>query len=95
MGFYLTLSACILFEIVENTSFIIHLYKTTYPSFDGDSIMNILGDVLSGVLGYILAYKWAYKWPRLFILFVIVVQLWLVVIYPYKEVWINKMHLGT
>jgi len=59
---YATIIIEILWEIFENTPFIINKYRTKkeYQFYDGDSIVNIFGDTLACILGFYFAYKSPY-----------------------------------
>ena len=59
LGFLLTTVTGVLWEVGENTDFVINLFReTSGPSEDyrGDSKINVVGDVLSCSLGYALSY---------------------------------------
>jgi len=52
-AFYITLILSIIFEIVENTPYIINKFRKNkeYKNYIGDSLANITGDIISLVLG--------------------------------------------
>lgn len=77
MGLYITIVVEILWEIFENTEYIINKYRKTYKLYDGDSIVNMIGDIICTIIGYILAYKY----PLASIVYTILVE---IVLYPYK-----------
>jgi len=59
LGFLLTMVTGLLWEVGENTDFVINLFReTSGPSEDyrGDSKINVVGDILSCSLGYSLSY---------------------------------------
>ena len=59
MGFLLTMLTGLLWEVAENTDFVINLFReTSGPSeeYRGDSKINVVGDILSCSLGYSLSY---------------------------------------
>ena len=58
VSFVLTIASALLWEILENTKFVIDLFReNSGPSEDyrGDSKVNVVGDVLSCTMGYALA----------------------------------------
>ena len=58
IGFIITLGSAVLWEILENTKFVIDLFReNSGPSeeYRGDSKVNVVGDVLSCSMGYALA----------------------------------------
>jgi len=58
IGFILTLGTAVVWEILENTEFVIDLFRdNTGPSeeYRGDSRVNVVGDVLSCSMGYAVA----------------------------------------
>ena len=76
-GLYLTIILEFLWEMFENTEFIICVYRTDYEEYDGDSYLNITGDIIFTVIGYLLAAKTIYG----SILFLIISEILLI---PYK-----------
>ena len=76
-GLYLSILFSVVFEIFENTDFIIQKYRKTYAAYKGDSIMNSVGDVFCVVVGYI----FSQKYPFVSILFVLLTE---IVLYSYK-----------
>ena len=76
-GLYLTIILEFLWEMVENTEFIICLYRKDYGNYEGDSYFNITGDIICTIVGYLLAYKTIYG----SILFLIISEILLI---PYK-----------
>ena len=52
-----------IWEIFENSPFIINKYrsKKEYKFYQGDSIVNIIGDILATILGFYFAYKSPYS----------------------------------
>lgn len=58
--FLIVLLIEILWEIIENTPYIINKYRKNSivsKNYKGDSIINSIGDILSMIIGYIIAYK--------------------------------------
>ncbi len=53
---YVALFIEVLWEIFENTPYIINKYRRRkeYENYDGDSIVNIVGDCLCALLGYLI-----------------------------------------
>ena len=76
-GLYLTIILEFLWEMFENTEFIICIYRKDYGNYDGDSYINITGDIIFTIIGYLLASKTLYG----SILFLIVSEILLI---PYK-----------
>jgi Protein of unknown function (DUF2585) len=54
--------ACV-WEIFENTNFVIHRYRadTAALGYNGDTIINSLGDVLCAVIGFMIAYRLGFR----------------------------------
>ena len=52
-SFYFTLSLALIFEIVENSPYVINKFKKTeqYKQYKGDSLANITGDIIALILG--------------------------------------------
>jgi len=76
-GLILTILLEFLWEMFENTDYIIDKYRKNYENYKGDSDINIIGDILATVIGYI-GTKYA---PFLSIIYLIVSELLLI---PYK-----------
>ena len=76
-GLYLTIILEFLWEMFENTEFIICVYRKDYGNYEGDSYLNITGDIICTIVGYLLAYKTIYG----SILFLIISEILLI---PYK-----------
>ena len=49
-SFYFTLSLALIFEIVENSPYVINKFKKT-EQYKGDSLANITGDIIAVILG--------------------------------------------
>jgi hypothetical protein len=85
-------------EILENSNFIIEIYRKNTASLDyfGDSIFNSVGDVLGCAVGFGIAYKLGWWKSLIFFLLVEIVLLWwirdglllniLMLIYPLDSV---------
>ena len=58
-GLYITIILEILWEIFENTPYIINKYrqKKAFKNYKGDSVVNMVGDTILTILGYYLCYK--------------------------------------
>jgi hypothetical protein len=58
-GFWIAGILELLWEIFENTPYIINKYrkKEEYKKYTGDSIVNIIGDIIFTMIGYYIAYK--------------------------------------
>ena len=52
---YICVIGAIIFEIFENTNYIINNYRAEYKNYTGDSIVNIIGDIISFIFGIIVA----------------------------------------
>ena len=59
---YLTILFEIIWEVFENTEYIIKKYRQNkeYENYKGDSIVNIIGDTIFCILGFYLANKYPY-----------------------------------
>ncbi len=77
LGLYISIIVEILWEIIENTEYIIKKYRKTYKSYEGDSIVNIIGDIICAIMGYLLTHTF----PIVSIIYVIITE---IVLYPYK-----------
>jgi hypothetical protein len=67
---YLTILFEILWEIFENTEYIIKKYRQNkeYKNYKGDSIVNIIGDTFFCIIGFYFAYKSPY-YANIFLVF--------------------------
>lgn len=81
-GWQLTLASILeaLWEVLENTRFIIDRYRaqTAALGYEGDTIVNSLGDLFCAVVGFLIAYRLG--WFRsliLFLLFELVLLFWI------------------
>ena len=77
MGLCITIIVETLWEIIENTDYIINTYRKTYKLYEGDSVVNMIGDVIFTIIGYILAYRY----PVIAIIYTVLLE---IVLYPYK-----------
>ena len=77
MGLYITIIVETLWEIIENTDYIINKYRKTYKLYEGDGVVNMIGDVIFTIIGYILAYRY----PVIAIIYTVLLE---IVLYPYK-----------
>jgi hypothetical protein len=69
-----------LWEVVENTDFLIDRYRTATAAlgYRGDTIANSLGDILSCVVGYVIARRIGPWWSlALFVLIEAVLLVWI------------------
>ena len=76
-GLYLTIILEFLWEMFENTDYIIKKYRKKYRDYDGDSTINIIGDIIGTIIGYI----FAYNLPYISIVYLVLSELLLI---PYK-----------
>ena len=76
-GLYLTIILEFLWEMFENTDFIICIYRKDYGNYEGDSYINIIGDITFTIIGYLFASFTLYG----SILFLITSE---IVLIPYK-----------
>ena len=77
LGLYISLLIEVSWELFENSEYIIQKYRTSFPGYDGDSVVNIVGDIMFTVFGYVMA---SYS-PALAIVYACVSE---VVLMPYK-----------
>jgi len=78
----LWLAVCIeaLWEVVENSEFVIQRYRATTASlgYQGDTIANSLGDILSGAIGFVVASRLGLRYSIvLFVLTELVLLVWI------------------
>src|ERR1044072_2080449 len=67
-------------EVFENTPFVIHKYRTETAAlgYQGDTIVNSLGDLTCALVGFLLARKLGVRWSLIFFLLVeVVLTLWI------------------
>ena len=76
-GLYITIIIETLWEIFENTDYIINKYRKTYKLYKGDSIVNIIGDIILTIVGYIIAFKY----PVISIIYIFISE---IILFPYK-----------
>jgi hypothetical protein len=77
---WITLAAEALWEIVENSAFVIERYRaaTAAVGYQGDSIANSLGDILSGGVGFVLAWYLGWRWSVVvFVVIEVVLLFWI------------------
>ena len=74
---YYTILFEIIWELFENTDFIINKYRKNYRLYNGDSIINMIGDVIFAIIGY----YFTKNYYKLSILFVIITE---ILLYPYN-----------
>lgn len=74
-AFGLSIIIEIIWEIIENTPYIINKYRENqeYKNYQGDSIVNIIGDLLSMIIGFYLSFKT----ENLAIIYLIITELFL------------------
>ena len=72
-GLWIVMILETLWEIFENTPFIINKYrkKKAYKNYKGDSIVNMIGDLIFTILGYYLCYKS----PRMAVIYLVVSEI--------------------
>lgn len=67
-------------EIIENTNFVIQRYReaTAFLGYEGDTVVNSLGDILCCALGFLIARKLGWRWSiALFLAVEGVLLLWI------------------
>jgi hypothetical protein len=67
-------------EVFENTPFVIHKYRTETAAlgYQGDTIVNSLGDLTCALVGFLLARKLGVRWSLIFFLLMeVVLTLWI------------------
>ena len=78
--FFASIAAASLWEVVENSSYVIERYRSATMSLNylGDSIANSLGDIASCGLGFVLARQLGWKWSiALFVAMELVLLIWI------------------
>lgn len=78
--FYLVMGVELIFEIIENTNFVINRYRVDKKNrlYTGDSMANIIGDLLICALGFLLFVYLDSNVKVLFAIIIIEVLLWLI-----------------
>ena len=61
----------IVFELIENSEFIIRRYRTHYNKYYGDSLINIIGDITFGIIGYC----FVHNFRQIAVLYLIITQI--------------------
>ena len=74
---YMSLGLEILYEIISNTPQAIKVYRDKWPSYRGDSLINITGDIVCALLGVLLVYKY----PVVGLLFALISE---IILYKYS-----------
>ena len=77
---WLAIAAESLWEVVENTAFVIQRYRaaTAALGYEGDSIANSLGDIVSGALGFVIAWRLGMRWSIVLFIAIELVLLFLI-----------------
>jgi hypothetical protein len=79
-GIIATIAIESLWEVVENSHFVIDRYRTATMAlgYEGDSVVNSLGDIASCALGWALARRLGWKWSiALFVAVELALLLWI------------------
>ena len=82
---YMSILLEILYEIISNTPEAIKIYRDKWPNYEGDSLINIVGDIIFTLVGVYLAYKL----PTLGIMYVIITEL---ILYKYSAGLVSHLH---
>ena len=61
----------IVFELIENSEFVIRRYRNHYNKYYGDSLINIIGDITFGIIGYC----FAHNFRQIAVLYLIITQI--------------------
>tara|TARA_A100001015_G_scaffold320612_1_gene447633 strand:- start:5211 stop:5729 length:519 start_codon:yes stop_codon:yes gene_type:complete len=79
----------LIWEFFENTDYIINKYrkKDEYNNYDGDSIVNIIGDLISMIIGIIIYFKS----KNFALIFIILLE---IIFYPFNANFI-KLSIGS
>jgi hypothetical protein len=78
--FWLALLLESAWEVFENTSFVINKYRTETAAlgYQGDTIVNSLGDLTCALLGFLIARRLGVRWSIIvFVLIEVVLTLWI------------------
>ena len=78
--FWLALLLESAWEVFENTSFVINKYRTETAAlgYQGDTIVNSLGDLSCALIGFVVARKLGVRWSiAVFVLIELVLTLWI------------------
>ena len=69
-----------LWELVENSDYVIELYRKNTASLDylGDSVANAGGDILAAAIGFAIAHRLGWRWSiALFIAIELILLAWI------------------
>lgn len=83
IAFILNIVGGIIFEIVENSNFVIKKFRKNYKKYKGDSIVNIIGDIACNTLGFL----FAHYYPNSSIAFFIITS---IILYPFGADFISQ-----
>ena len=78
--FWLALLLESAWEVFENTSFVINKYRTETAAlgYQGDTIVNSLGDLACALVGFLIARRLGWRWSLIvFLLVEVVLTLWI------------------
>ncbi len=77
---WMAVAAAALWEVVENSDFVIQRYRTATAAlgYQGDTIVNSLGDILSCAVGFMIARRFGFRRSLvLFVLTEVVLLIWI------------------
>jgi uncharacterized membrane protein len=77
---WLAVLAGTLWEVFENSNFIIQRYRAETASlgYEGDTVLNSLGDIICAVLGFLIARRLGLRWSLiLFVVIELILLIWI------------------